>query len=149
MGSILIELKGISIECEALLTSINADFVGFALKNKENSDVKWLFAAGNSNEKYKRITVRYGKGIAGKVISTGRPITIHNFPHGIPGKPLDYPVMLAEKLIYAYAVPLFLNGVAKGVLLVGRRTNTPLTDSERVKVNQTANLLENTFIRLV
>ncbi|MEH7124923.1 GAF domain-containing protein [Bacillus sp. JJ1773] len=135
----------IANQCEKILTTMNVDFVGLALQNQEGPDVSWHFAAGNNNEKYKRITVRYGKGIAGKVISTGSPITIKNFPEEITGKALEYPIMLAEKLVYAYAVPLFIKSVPKGVLLVGRRSNTPITENEQLTVKQGAKALEGLF----
>ncbi|MBP2239558.1 signal transduction protein with GAF and PtsI domain [Cytobacillus eiseniae] len=128
--------------CESILANITADFVGLALQNREGPDVRWHYAAGNSNEKYKRISVRYGKGIAGKVISTGSPITINNFPEDIQGKPLEYPIMLAEKLLYAYAVPIHYKGAPKGVILVGSRTNDPITDSEQKMIKQAASTME-------
>ncbi|MFE8695959.1 GAF domain-containing protein [Cytobacillus sp. FJAT-53684] len=134
--------------CESIIANISADFVGLALQNSEGPDVRWHYAAGNSNEKYKRISVRYGKGIAGRVISTGSSITINNFPENIHGKALEYPIMLAEKLHYAFAVPIFLKGVAKGVLLVGRRTNAPITEGEQNVVTQGALTLEGMLVSL-
>lgn len=145
MVKTLLNSLGIANQCEKILTEMNVDFVGLALQNQEGPDVSWHFAAGNSNEKYKRITVRYGKGIAGKVISTGSSITIKNFPEGISGKVLEYPIMLAEKLVYAFAVPLFINSVPKGVLLVGRRSNIPLTEKEQLTVKQAAIAFESLF----
>ena len=44
-----------------------------------------------------------------------------DFPKGIIGKVTDHPIMLAEKLVSSYAVPLFFNAVPKGVLLIGNR----------------------------
>lgn len=148
MDCALINSIEIQKECDKILAAINADFVGVALQNLDGPDVRWHVAAGNSNEKYKRITVRYGKGIAGKVISTGSPITITHFPDDIPGKPLEYPIMLAEKLKFAYAVPILLNSVPKGVLLVGRRSNSPITESEQVTVKGAANALEGLIVSL-
>lgn len=100
--------------CEKVLKELECEFVGLALQNTDGPDVKWHYAAGNSNDKYKRITVRYGKGIAGKVISTGRQMYVDNFPENIPGKALEYPIMLAEGLIHAYAVPIHFKGIPKG-----------------------------------
>ena len=74
---------------------------------------RWHYASGNLNDKYKRITVRFGKGIAGKIISSGSPMMMNDFPNGIYGKVTDHPIMLAEKLVSSYAVPLFFNGVPK------------------------------------
>lgn len=128
--------------CEHLHTEIDCDFVGFAFQNEKGPDIQWHIAAGNLNDKYKLITVRYGKGIAGRVISTGRPITIHDFPNNIMGKVLEYPIMLAEKLQYSFAVPVQYKGVAKGVLLVGQREIKPLSETERKAVHEVAQTIE-------
>ena len=94
-----------------------------------------------------RITVRYGKGIAGKVISTGRPMIVEDFPHHISGKPLEYPIMLAENLVTAFAVPIHFNSLPKGVLLVGKRTNQPFSKSEQATVLEAAKNLEGEDVR--
>lgn len=131
--------------CQAILAKLDADFAGIALQNRLSPDVQWHHAAGNRNEKYKRITVRYGKGIAGKVISTGSPIIISHFPEGITGKVLEYPIMLAEGLLHAYAAPIYYKGKPKGVLLVGRRGRAPMTEQEQHMVNQEVKKIESSI----
>lgn len=128
--------------CEKVLTELECDFVGLALQNTDGPDVKWHYAAGNSNEKYKRITVRYGKGIAGKVISTGRPMYVDNFPENIAGKALEYPIMLAEGLKHAYAVPIHFKGIPKGVLLIGNRSGLPINENRQSTARDAARTLE-------
>jgi nitrogen regulatory protein A len=129
--------------CLQLLAAVQADFVGLAIQNEVGPDVKWHFAAGNSNDKYKRITVRYGKGIAGRVISSGSPMMITSFPNHILGKATDYPIMLAEKLVSSFAVPLFFSGMPKGVLLVGHREHEHIyTEEEQQCVKDNAKFLE-------
>jgi len=137
--------RNIKACCEQLLAELNCDFVGLAIQNSDGPDVRWHYAAGNSNEKYMRITVRYGKGIAGKVISTGRPMTVEDFPNHITGKVLEYPIMLAENLLSAYAVPIQINGMPKGVLLVGNRTKQIFTEAEHRVVLLAAKGLEETL----
>jgi len=121
-------------ECEQIKAQIHCDFVGFAFQNTIGPDIKWHIAAGNYNEKYKLISVRYGKGIAGRVISTGGAMTIADFPNDIVGKALEYPIMLAEKLIYSFAVPVQFKGMAKGVLLIGNRSNQSLSAQDKLLV---------------
>lgn len=133
--------------CQKLLVELPCDFVGVAIQNQRGPDVRWHYAVGNGNDKYKRITVRYGKGIAGRVISTGRPIEVVNFPNNILGKALEYPIMLAEKLVSAYAVPVFFEGMPKGVLLVGRRVSMPFQDHEQMSVRQSVQSLEEMLIK--
>lgn len=133
--------------CEKVLAELECDFVGLALQNSDGPDIKWHYAAGNCNNKYMRITVRYGKGIAGKVIATGRPMAVGGFPHHISDKPLEYPIMLAEKLMTAFAVPIHFNGLPKGVLLVGKRTNQPFSNSEQNAVLNAMKCLEEKIDR--
>jgi nitrogen regulatory protein A len=138
----LSDLKPVVDTCGQLMKELGCDFVGLAIQNEIGPDVRWHYAAGNANDKYEKITVRFGKGIAGKVISTGSPILIEDFPNNIHGKAIEYPIMLAEKLIAAYAVPLFFETVAKGVLFVGNRGKHLFSETERQRVKRSAHLLE-------
>lgn len=67
---------------------------------------------------------------------------INEFPNHIWGKVTDYPIMLAEKLVSSYAVPLFLNAVPKGVFLIGKREKYTFTDIDQERVKDTARTLE-------
>lgn len=140
------ELQAVKEVCNQLKLAIGCDFVGFALQNESGPDVSWHYAAGNINDKYQRITVRFGKGIAGKIISTGTKMMLTNFPNQIMGKVTDYPIMLAEKLVATYAVPLFFNAVPKGVLLVGKREEYTFTEDEQEQVNESAHTLEQALM---
>ncbi|MEH7075553.1 GAF domain-containing protein [Neobacillus drentensis] len=135
------ELQAVIDVCEQLMVEIGCDFVALALQNKAGPDVRWHYASGNLNDKYKRITVRFGKGIAGKIISSGSPMMLVDFPKGIVGKVTDHPIMLAEKLVSTFAVPLFFNAVAKGVLLVGKRVSYNFTENEQNRVKEAALVL--------
>jgi signal transduction protein with GAF and PtsI domain len=136
------ELQVVTDECDQLRLETQSDFVGLAIQNELGPDVRWHYAAGNLNDKYKRITVRFGKGIAGKIISTGSPMMMTDFPNDIFGKVTDYPIALAEKLVSSYAVPLFFNHVPKGVLLVGKRMKHSFSDVEQEQVLESAQTLE-------
>jgi len=136
------DLETVTELCNNLMADVNSEFVALAIQNESGPDVRWHYATGNLNDKYKRITVRYGKGIAGKVISSGSPMMMFNFPHDILGKVTDYPIALAEKLVSSYAVPLFFNAVPKGVLLVGKRVKYSFTEEEQEKVKESALSLE-------
>jgi len=136
------DLETVTELCNNLMADVNSEFVALAIQNESGPDVRWHYATGNLNDKYKRITVRYGKGIAGKVISSGSPMMMFNFPHDILGKVTDYPIALAEKLVSCYAVPLFFNAVPKGVLLVGKRVKYSFTEEEQEKVKESALSLE-------
>jgi nitrogen regulatory protein A len=141
------ELQSVKQVCDELREQISCDFVGLAMQDETGPDVRWHYASGNLNEKYKRITVRFGKGIAGKIISSGSAMMIEEFPNNIVGKVTDYPINLAEKLISTYAVPLFFNSVPKGVLLVGKREKYTFLVSEQEQVQESALLLEQLLKR--
>ncbi|MGJ7919360.1 GAF domain-containing protein [Neobacillus sp. LXY-4] len=128
--------------CNGLKEQINCDFVGLAIQNQNGPDIRWHYAVGNLNDKYKRITVRYGKGIAGKVILTGSPMSIVHFPDQINGKAIEYPIMLAEKLISSFAVPIFYKNAPKGVLLVGKRSPYTFLEKEQQMVQEVASFME-------
>lgn len=136
------ELQAVIKVCDSLMTVVGCEFVALALQNEVGPDVRWHYAAGNLNDKYKRITVRFGKGIAGKIISTGSPMLLSDFPKGIIGKVTDHPIMLAEKLVSTYAVPLFFYAVPKGVLLIGNRKASTFTEVEQQHVKESAYSLE-------
>lgn len=141
----MIEFKGnsrINDVCEGLKQRLYCEFVALALQNEVGPDVRWHYASGNLNDKYKRITVRFGKGIAGKIISSGSPMKLNDFPNDIYGKVTDHPIMLAEKLVSCYAVPIFLNSLPKGVLLVGKREKYTFSEDDQEMVQDTALELE-------
>jgi nitrogen regulatory protein A len=138
----IIELQEVIKVCNSLMAVVGCEFVALALQNEVGPDVRWHYASANLNDKYKRITVRFGKGIAGKIISSGSPMMITDFPNGVIGKVTDYPIMLAEKLVSSYAVPLFFNAVPKGVLLIGNRRATTFTEQDQQYVRESAQALE-------
>ncbi|MFF2448405.1 GAF domain-containing protein [Neobacillus sp. NPDC058068] len=135
--------------CNQLKEELQCDFVGLAIQNEIGPDVRWHYAVGNLNEKYKRITVRFGKGIAGKVISSGSPMMMTDFPNHILGKMTDYPIALAEKLVSTYAVPIQFNAAPKGVLLVGKREKYSFIEDEQEKVKESAESLEQLLKEIV
>jgi nitrogen regulatory protein A len=136
------ELRAVTLLCDQLRAKVGCDFVALAMQNEVGPDVRWHYASGNLNDKYKRITVRFGKGIAGKIISSGSPMLMTDFPNGVIGKVTDHPIMLAEKLVSTYAAPLFFNAVPKGVLLIGNRKTTTFTEEDQQQVRESAQALE-------
>jgi nitrogen regulatory protein A len=143
------ELQSVIEVCNSLMAVVDCEFVALALQNEVGPDVRWHYAVGNLNDKYKRITVRFGKGIAGKIISSGSPMMMIDFPEGIIGKVTDYPIMLAEKLVSTYAVPLFFNAVPKGVLLIGNRKASTFTEMEQQHVKESAQALEQILMEQI
>ncbi|WP_334328544.1 GAF domain-containing protein [Companilactobacillus sp. HBUAS59699] len=114
----------------------NFDFVGIALQSQDPPhSIKWSFVAGNSNERFRKIVLRSGIGIAGLVVRTGKPFWDNNLIEYEYSSKMYTPIAKSEKLQTAVAVPIIDHlGLVNGVLLAGYRTNTIVS-------NQTAQIL--------
>lgn len=129
--------------CHSLLDQVSCDFAAFALLSSDKLEVSWQIASGNRDETYKRISVHFGKGIAGHVISSKKAYEINHFPFDIKGRVRYYPIMLAEKLVSAYAVPVTYRSVPLGVLLIANRFQHEFSEEEKDRVKNVASLIEN------
>lgn len=111
----------IEVSLSELRRLTSADFVSMAWAETNEYIIRWKYASGNRNDRYKRIVLRLGKGIAGKVISSGRPMILDSFSLKSGDDPREYPILLAESLKSTLAVPVIINDRVKGVLLIGCR----------------------------
>lgn len=115
-----------------------ADFVALALYDREHEEIRWRVAYGALSDRYKAIAIRIGKGIAGDVLLTGRPLTVHNFPEDVSSDPLEYPIMIIEKLVSCYAAPVGDNGNVFGALMAAERKGRIFGKEDRDLLTQTA-----------
>ncbi len=124
-------LEGLISSClEDLRLRTGADFSAFACQESGKAAIRWKYAVGNKNERFRRIVLRSGKGIAGKVLMSGRPMLLENYESRQYDDPQEYPILYAEELRSALGVPVVMKGRVKGVLLIGYRT--PCTIEEVV-----------------
>jgi len=133
--------------CRQLAKVLPCDFVGLAAYDQSEDHIRWKYAVGNRNMKYERIIVRYGKGIAGRVIQTGSPIMISSFPKDSIGKSTDYPIMLAERLVSCIAVPIYYEQIPWGVLLGGNRTEHQFSEDQQHIIQKTAHQIESILLK--
>lgn len=106
------------------------DFVALALVQPAQLRfvLKWEYVLGNQSERYKRIILQTGKGIAGTVFKTGKPLRMSNVEKELSKIDLfNYPIIVAEKLTSFGAIPLFKEGRVEGVLLVAFRDERVVT----------------------
>ncbi|MWV44625.1 GAF domain-containing protein [Paenibacillus sp. HJL G12] len=116
-------------EIDKLRERFQFDFVSMAMVQpaEDRFVLTWQYASGNINERYKRIVLHSGKGIAGMVFKTGKPMLIQNVNADIKSRDLfNYPIIVAEQLKSLGAIPLWENSRVQGVLLVGYRTEKRL-----------------------
>lgn len=119
-------------ELEQIRNALGFDFMGIALPEaaEEQFVIKWKHAAGQLNERYKRIVLQTGKGIAGIVFKTGKPMLLASVEDSISGDSLyHYPIINHEKLKSLAAVPLWHDARVAGVLLGGFRTPDRVQES--------------------
>ena len=133
--------------CHGLAAKFPFEFVGLAISTDRGEELKWHCAVGNRNEKYKRITVRYGKGIAGQILRTGRMMIIDSFPNRISGRPTEYPIMLAEQLVSCIAVPIFYGGSVWGILLGGDRSAVTYSQNAQECILNAALSIQELIVR--
>lgn len=109
------------------------DFVALALVQSAQFRfvLKWEYVLGNRSERYKRIVLQKGKGIAGNVFKTGKPMLIADVEAGLGKRNLfNYPIIVAERLTSFGAVPLYKQGRVEAVLLAAYRGHRKITSQQ-------------------
>lgn len=113
-----------------LRETLQLDFIGLALVDLRNyhHELKWRFVTGNLSMRYRKIVLSSGKGIAGIVFKTGKPMLVESIYDRIEGESLyNYPIVIFEKLKSFGAIPLFDDDHVQGVLLAGYREANKMT----------------------
>ncbi|RED59343.1 GAF domain-containing protein [Cohnella lupini] len=104
-----------------LRVSINSDFCALALLDADGFTLRWKLASGNENERYRSMKFQPGRGLSDTVVKVGRAVSLNLAEIIFTRKLHEYPIMLAESLRSAYAVPLHDGIQVIGVLLIGDR----------------------------
>ncbi|WP_188206316.1 GAF domain-containing protein [Alkalibacillus aidingensis] len=118
------------VEVDQVRNYLNADLVLLAMTSSEtNFELRWHYASGNKNNKYKRFVLKSGKGIAGQVFKVGKPMIIENIVESeINQRLYEYPIVLFEDIKSFLAIPLWKNSRVKAVLLVASREKNDITN---------------------
>lgn len=127
---------------DELRVSLDCDFVSLAIAKSasEGSEITWHYASGNLNNRYKRIILRSGKGVAGIVFKTGKPMIVNDVKTEMVNEDLfNYPIVVSEKLSALIAIPLFQHERVTGVLLVGYRQAKHITGEVSIQLKQLLN----------
>ncbi|WP_088006797.1 GAF domain-containing protein [Indiicoccus explosivorum] len=118
-------------EADRLREKLGCDLVAIALVETAEQQfvLKWQYASGNLNDRFKRIVLQSGRGVAGLVFKTGKPLLLPSVGEFIKKDGLfSYPIIMSEKLQSVAAVPLWNKGRVAGVLLCGCRKEHEITD---------------------
>lgn len=118
------------MELEMIKAHFDFDLVSLALVQsaEKRFELKWTFSIGNKTERFRKIVLQSGKGVAGQVFKTGKPMLIEDVGVEMEQENLfNYPIVIAEGLKSFGAIPLYKYNRVKGVLLAGYRENGKMT----------------------
>lgn len=119
------------LELDQIRAKFEFDLMALALVEPAEFQyvIKWKYASGNLNDRYKRIVLQSGKGIAGIVFKTGKSVFIPSIDEYVGADSLfNYPIVQSEKLKSVGAVPLWKDARVAGVLLGGFRSESQITE---------------------
>lgn len=112
--------RSISGMLSQLRADTHTDFAALALMAEHDQQLRWRYASGSRNGRYKKILFNR-KGLIGNVLRSGRLIMIPSFCPKSGDDPSEYAILLAEGLKSVVAVPIMQQEAIRGVLLVGCR----------------------------
>ena len=102
------------------------DFVALGLAAFHGSPLHWIYSAGASGERYKRISLAPGHGIGGIVLKAGKPMLFTDIDRELdPREYSSYPIVFAEDLRSFLALPVQRHTRVVGVLLCAFRSTDP------------------------
>ncbi|ASS74130.1 hypothetical protein CIG75_03415 [Tumebacillus algifaecis] len=129
-------------ELDRLRTEIEVDFVAIALTDPTEHVIRFRFVSGNRNDRYKRIVLRPGKGLAGTVIRMGRPLLMQFTEPKSLDDPREYSILLAEGLKSLVGVPMEADGgCVPSMMLVGCRSYREFSNEDVARILAKANEL--------
>lgn len=99
------------------------DFVSVGLTAFVGAPLKWVYSAGATGERFRRIALSPGHGIGGIAIKSGKPMMFTDIDEEIdPREYSSYPIVFAEDLRSFCALPLTKRGRVVAVLLCAFRS---------------------------
>lgn len=109
---------------------LQADRAGLALLDEDSQEIHWRIFLGGEEEAFKKIRLKPGQGVAGRVISRGKPVIIENVSNDPADAPEVNPILELERLQSALAVPLRWGGQVVGALMVGNQVPSVFSDDQ-------------------
>lgn len=127
--------KKITSELESLCRATSSDFSALSFRPEQESRIRWRYAYGNRNERYRQMLLKPGLGPGGLTLRTGKP-TLWTDRLSCPADiTMECPLISAELLHAAAAVPIHKGDTIYGVLLVARRNSDPYSDEELAAIH--------------
>ena len=126
---------------------LSADFAALAWTTGKEHRMVWRFASGSCSARYRTLPIRPGRELAGAVYRIGRPLAWDESTPDLGRKRLESPLMTAEELKAAAAVPIILEDDIKGILLVGQRSDHRYSADDLLAIRSAAEHLGGFILR--
>lgn len=107
---------------EQLRARLNFDFVAMGITAFVGAPLKWVYSAGETSNRHRRIALAPGHGVGGIVLKSGKPMLFTDIDSELdPREYSSYPIVFAEDLRSLCALPLKRNHHVIAVLLCAFR----------------------------
>lgn len=117
---------------------LGADKAFIALRDARQGDLYMHALSGIVTDEFKRLRIRDGVGLGGKVAETGRLSVVEDYFEEVG--PAFHDVAKAEGLMSGIAVPVKIGNANLGVLYVFNRTRTPFKKADLDTLSLLGNL---------
>lgn len=124
-----------------LRDEIVCDFCALAVFSSESRELTWKLASGNENDRFAAIAERSQSGLSDTVVKVGRAVSLQLADLLASRRIHEYPILLAEGLRSAFAVPILVDRNVIGVLLAGDRRRRIYRADERNCMLKTSDTL--------
>ncbi len=120
--------ENLTLVVEKSRQTLGTDTSFIALHDEKTDELRWHISSGLVTERFKRLRVRMGKGLAGKVAQSGRWIVVEDYFKEIGS---DFQGITREEgLISGIAVPIQIGQTNYGVLFAFNRTKTHFSKTD-------------------
>jgi PAS domain S-box-containing protein len=107
---------------------LGTDTSFIALHDEKTDELRWHISSGLVTERFKRLRVRMGKGLAGKVAQSGKWVVVEDYFKEIGS---DFQGITREEgLISGITVPIQIGQTNYGVLFAFNRTKTQFSKTD-------------------
>ncbi len=140
------EVRELQDAVDDLYRRFGFDFVSMGLTAFVGAPLRWIYSAGETSSRHRRIALAPGHGIGGIVLKAGKPMLFTDIDAELdPREYSSYPIVFAEDLRSFCALPLMKGDHAIAVLLCAFRT---VADGQDRTFSQLIDHLGGTFCGL-
>ncbi len=140
------EVRELQDAVDDLYRRFGFDFVSMGLTAFVGAPLRWIYSAGETSSRHRRIALAPGHGIGGIVLKAGKPMLFTDIDAELdPREYSSYPIVFAEDLRSFCALPLMKGDHAIAVLLCAFRT---VADGQERTFSQLIDHLDGTFCGL-